>query len=149
MIDKDLNIKVFDFGFLTHISDLEDERVYYPLSPDAPEIVRGIRTSKSDVYTFGLLLMELIFQKENMCKPRHRIELDGVDDVRSLLDKSVLQVDYEQAHCITEIVAACLEHDPNARPAMKDVFATLSDLGQESNFVSLLRGFICLNSCFI
>lgn len=131
MIDKDFNIKVFDFGFLTHISGEQDTH-YRVCWDDAPEIAEGIRTIKSDVYTFGLLIVELIFQKEKLSKPRHRKELK--DDGRRLkLDRSFLQVDEEQVSCMRELVTECLEQDANVRPAMKDVFATLSHLGQGSD----------------
>ncbi|XP_060170812.1 probable serine/threonine-protein kinase PBL4 [Lycium barbarum] len=104
MIDEDFNIKVFDFGFLTHISEeiIDGIEAYYPLCwDDAPEIASGIRDFKSDVYNFGLLLVELIFQRGNVSRTRNRKELIG-GRIRSILVKSLLQVDDEQASCITE-----------------------------------------------
>ncbi|XP_075092656.1 cold-responsive protein kinase 1-like isoform X2 [Nicotiana tabacum] len=65
MIDEEVNIKVFDFGhFSNHVSDDCKIPVKYLVGREAPEVWAGKRTMKSDVYIFGLLLLELISKKK-------------------------------------------------------------------------------------
>ncbi|XP_060197482.1 LEAF RUST 10 DISEASE-RESISTANCE LOCUS RECEPTOR-LIKE PROTEIN KINASE-like 1.1 [Lycium barbarum] len=63
MIDKNFNIKVFDFGFLAPVR-VEDNGVpvYYSRYVDAREARAryGVRTLKADVSIFGVLLVELL-----------------------------------------------------------------------------------------
>nr|XP_018622907.2 probable serine/threonine-protein kinase PBL18 [Nicotiana tomentosiformis] len=63
MIDEEMNIKVFDFGYVScHVNEDSKIPVEYLVGREAPEA--GTRTMKSDVYIFGLLLLELITKKE-------------------------------------------------------------------------------------
>ncbi|PHT42182.1 hypothetical protein CQW23_16207 [Capsicum baccatum] len=131
--DKEMNIKVFDFG---SVSDHMHKGVKVPgkchsgwEAPDQGMFAQASSflmfsfnmTAKSDVFVFGLLLVELITKKE-------------VDELflfpiqhnkKNIVDESFKEVDPETASRITSMTYRCTEMKADDRPTMKDVLNVL------------------------
>nr|XP_016440561.1 PREDICTED: wall-associated receptor kinase-like 8 isoform X1 [Nicotiana tabacum] len=129
MIDKEVSIKVFDFGNIDTVVNEDSEiALKYLVGRGTPEIIsKGKRTLKSDVYIFGLLLMELISKtKFDSCHlPDPNEDKPGGN---FLVHECFEEVDYQTAAEISKLTCCCLDLDPGNRPTMKSVFDTLVKL---------------------
>ncbi|KAF6163867.1 hypothetical protein GIB67_024722 [Kingdonia uniflora] len=106
----------------------------------APEYAaRGGLTTKSDVYSFGVVLLELLTGKRVMDEIRPDFEKTLTDwaksflsDIRGVLKIVDTRLGYQYPKKEVQGAAAlclqCLHIDPNYRPAMRDVLATLEQL---------------------
>ncbi|XP_060172159.1 uncharacterized protein LOC132603225 [Lycium barbarum] len=122
MIDEEVNIKVFDFGFVSnHVNEDSKIPVEFFIGREAPEAIKGKRTMKSDVYIFALLLLELVTKKEYEYKINYLVERGE----KKLVDESFKTVDDATAWEITKLISKCMVYDPNERPTMKEVFDAL------------------------
>lgn len=139
LLDRDLNPKISDFGLaklfpdnVTHIST----RVAGTLGYLAPEYaMRGQLTKKADVYSFGILVLEVISGRSNT---KHSLP----DEKQILLEwtwhrreenKLLDVVDPELKECPTEevlrfikVALLCTQAAANFRPSMSQVVAMLS-----------------------
>lgn len=133
MIDKEFNIKVFDFGFVTNTFNVDDS---FLDGARAPEILKGerTRTMKSDVYYFGILLLELMAKRKFSfahvcCCVQTSIANAVKRGKKYLVHECFTEVDYPTALAITLLVFLCTNFDPDKRPSMKDVIDTLNAMG--------------------
>lgn len=106
----------------------------------APEyIMTGHLTTKSDVYSYGVVLLELITGKRVVDKTRPNREHSLVEWARPLLrDHRKLhrlidprlegQFPVKAAHKVAALAHKCLTHHPNPRPTMSDVVNILDPL---------------------
>ncbi|XP_006343597.1 probable receptor-like protein kinase At5g56460 isoform X2 [Solanum tuberosum] len=132
-IDKEFNIKVFDFGFVTNTFNVDDS---FLDGARAPEILKGerTRTMKSDVYYFGILLLELMAKRKFSfahvcCCVQTSIATAVKRGKKYLVHECFTEVDYPTALAITLLVFLCTNFDPDKRPSMKDVIDTLNAMG--------------------
>ncbi|KAK3009792.1 hypothetical protein RJ639_015432 [Escallonia herrerae] len=141
----EFNAKLSDFGLAragptgdnTHVST----RVVGTQGYAAPEYVAtGHLTPKSDVYSYGVVLLELLSGKRTIGDER----AGGVDE--TLVDwakpfladsRKVLRImdtrlggqySKKDAQALAALALQCLHTDPKNRPAMIDVLATLEQL---------------------
>ncbi|XP_009592539.1 probable serine/threonine-protein kinase PBL16 [Nicotiana tomentosiformis] len=134
MIDEEVNIKVFDFGhFSNHVSDDCKIPVKYLVGREAPEVWAGKRTMKSDVYIFGLLLLELISKKKfnfrkNPVSVKNSVVKEAKLCEKYLVHECFKEVDHPTALDITHLVFLCMNLEPEERPMMKDVLDVLRAL---------------------
>lgn len=106
----------------------------------APEYLEnGLVSTKLDVYSFGILIIEMLtgkevselYQKENLQLPellkKVLDEKDGKDYLIHLMDPS-LEGKYpnELAVFVMNIVDRCLNKDPSQRPSMDEIVQSLS-----------------------
>ncbi|GAB2226022.1 hypothetical protein Droror1_Dr00021805 [Drosera rotundifolia] len=141
LLDLDFNAKLSDFGLArdgptgdkTHVST----RVMGTRGYAAPEYVAtGHLTSKSDVYSYGVVLLELISGKRVMNEDGSDGNL--VDWAKPFLSdqRRVLRImdtrlggqyPKKEAQTAAALVLQCLQVDPKNRPNMSDVLAGLED----------------------
>ncbi|XP_010694850.2 cold-responsive protein kinase 1 [Beta vulgaris subsp. vulgaris] len=139
LLDKDLTPKISDFGLArlmppnaTHVST----RVAGTLGYLAPEYaVRGQLTRKADVYSFGVLLVEIVSGRcnTNMRLPNgERFLLERVwehyqqKELIALVDESLEgNYDAEEACRFLKIGLLCTQDGPKLRPAMSTVVKML------------------------
>ncbi|CAN6357000.1 unnamed protein product [Urochloa humidicola] len=135
LLDRTLNPKIADFGLakffpgnMTHIST----RVAGTLGYLAPEYaIRGQLTKKADVYSFGVLLLEIV---SGRCHTDPRLPLDEQFllekvwthyesvDLDSIIDRTLKRdYDTEEARRLLKIGLMCTQDSPKIRPSMSMV----------------------------
>lgn len=135
LLDKDLNPKISDFGLaklfpgnMTHIST----RVAGTLGYLAPEYaIRGQLTKKADVYSFGVLLLEIVsgrwhndprlpLQDQFLLEMAWTLYESG--DLEILIDRTLNGgFSIEEAQQFLRIGLLCTQDTPKVRPSMSTV----------------------------
>ncbi|KAK1358507.1 Auxin-regulated dual specificity cytosolic kinase [Heracleum sosnowskyi] len=144
LLDSDFGAKLSDFGLAldgpqgdnTHVTT----RIMGTEGYAAPEyIMTGHVTTKSDVYCFGVVLLELLTGKKAMDTSRPTREKNLVSWLRPLLRDSQkldriidpkLDGEYSRkgAKKVATLAYHCLSHNSKTRPTMVDVVMTLEPL---------------------
>ncbi|KAK7382905.1 hypothetical protein VNO78_28569 [Psophocarpus tetragonolobus] len=148
LLDNNLNPKLSDFGLAklgpigdnTHVST----RVMGTYGYCAPEYaMSGKLTLKSDIYSFGVVLLELITGRKAMDATRRPRDQSLVAWSRPFLsDRRKLSQIVDPRlegnyplrclHNAIAITAMCLQEQPNLRPSIGDIVAALEYLASES-----------------
>ncbi|XP_078148196.1 protein kinase superfamily protein [Carex rostrata] len=155
--DPGLRAKICHFGSSDLSGELEEskspkgrKRIEGTRGYMAPELLSGGRLSQqSDVYAFGVVLLELLsgeepmkFKLNKITKEYERTSListannaveEGVEGVRKWVD-SRLRDSYpvEEAERLISVALRCVDADPVARPEMPWVAAKVSKIYLES-----------------
>lgn len=144
LLDLDYNAKLSDFGFardgptdeMTHVST----RVMGTVGYAAPEyIATGHLSAKSDVYTFGVVLLELITGRRSFEHNRPPRECNLVEwtkpylrnkgKISRFLDNQLKgQCSLGSVHKAANLAFKCLVYNPKLRPDMDEVAATIEQL---------------------
>ncbi|CAM8935020.1 unnamed protein product [Rhodiola kirilowii] len=153
IIHRDISSKniLLDSNLDAHVSDFGTARFLKPDSSNwtavvgtygyiAPEFAYTMAvTEKCDVYSFGVLTLEIIMGKH----PREEISnlLDSSDadedmNLKGVLDARLMTYDVDQTslkmeqqlRSILKIVLQCLAEDPQFRPSMQDVSQMLQNI---------------------
>ncbi|KAL0799668.1 hypothetical protein Bca101_054843 [Brassica carinata] len=140
LLDRDLSPKISDFGLarlmppnMTHVST----RVAGTLGYLAPEYaVRGQLTRKADIYSFGVLLMEIVSARSNRnlrlpTEYQYLLErawgLYERNELVDLVDTGLNGVfDAEEACRYLKIGLLCTQDSPKLRPKMSTVVKLLT-----------------------
>ncbi|XP_058778514.1 cysteine-rich receptor-like protein kinase 10 [Vicia villosa] len=149
LLDNNMNPKISDFG-LARIVTIDQEpgrtnRIVGTYGYMSPEYaMHGQFSEKSDVFSFGVIIIEIVSGKKNV-RP---IELDDFDDLLSiawrkwrsetpleLLDP-VLKDSYSRSEVIKciQLGLLCVQESPLDRPTMAQVVSYLSNLLVELPF---------------
>lgn len=140
LLSKDLTPKISDFGLaklfpdhLTHITT----RVTGTLGYLAPEYaVRGQLTRKADVYSFGILLFEIVCGRSHTNKQlpsgnQHILEMAWKmyeeRQLDQLVDISLENNGSNEALKFLKIALLCTQGAPKLRPSMSEVVKLLTD----------------------
>ncbi|XP_020104494.1 probable serine/threonine-protein kinase PBL16 [Ananas comosus] len=146
LLDEDYNAKLSDFGLAkdgpvgdkSHVST----RIMGTYGYAAPEyIMTGHLTAMSDVYSYGVVLLELLTGRKSLDKSRPVREQTLADWAFPLLTqkKKVLSIvdarlegDYpvKAVHKTAMLAYHCLSRNPKARPLMRDIVDSLEPLQQ-------------------
>ncbi|KAK6160026.1 hypothetical protein DH2020_003407 [Rehmannia glutinosa] len=144
LLDAEYNAKLSDFGLAkdapdegkTHVST----RVMGTYGYAAPEyVMTGHLTSKSVVYSFGVVLLEMLTGRRSMDKNRPNGEHNLVEWARPhlgekrrfyrLIDPRLEgHFSIKGAQKAAQLAARCLSRDPKARPLMSEVVEALKPL---------------------
>ncbi|KAK3040004.1 hypothetical protein RJ639_027194 [Escallonia herrerae] len=153
LLDTEYNAKLSDFGLAkagpqgdkTHVST----RVVGTYGYAAPEyVMTGHLTSKSDVFSFGVVLLEILTGRRSMDKKRPSGEQNLVAWARPYLaDKRKvyqlvdprLELNYslKGVQKASQLAYGCLSRDPKSRPSMDEVVKVLTPL-QDLNDLAIL-----------
>ncbi|XP_020226636.1 proline-rich receptor-like protein kinase PERK15 [Cajanus cajan] len=143
LIDDSFEAKVADFGLAKFSSDTETHvstRVMGTFGYMAPEYAAsGKLTEKSDVFSFGVVLLELITGRKPVDKTQPFIDDSMVEWARPLLSQALengnfnglvdprLQTNYNLDEIIrmTACAATCVRHSARLRPRMSQVVRAL------------------------
>ncbi|KAH9779502.1 putative leucine-rich repeat receptor-like serine/threonine-protein kinase [Citrus sinensis] len=133
LLDKDLNPKISDFGLAkldeednTHIST----RVAGTFGYMAPEYaMRGYLTDKADVYSFGIVALEIVSGRSNViCRTKEAqfCLLDWQGNLMELVDPHLgLNFVEEQAMVMINVALLCADVSHTNRPLMSSVVSML------------------------
>ncbi|XP_076911235.1 serine/threonine-protein kinase PCRK1-like [Bidens hawaiensis] len=144
LLDEDFTPKLSDFGLarqgpaagLTHVSTVVVGTVGYA----APEYVQtGRLTSKSDVWSFGVVLYELITGRRAVERNLPRNEQKLLEWVKPYISDSKkfhliidprLEGDYsiKSSHKLASLANKCLTKNPKSRPKMSEVVVMLGNI---------------------
>ncbi|CAA0836203.1 Protein kinase superfamily protein [Striga hermonthica] len=148
-IDKDFSAKLSGYGCISHIpeADISSSSVAVAnLSVETLE--RGLLTPKSNVWSFGIVLLELLTGRKNLDSRHAKEERNLVkwsrpflaDDCRlSLIMDPQLKGRFpaRAARTVADIAQRCLQVDPSERPTMRFIvehLKTIQDLKYASRF---------------
>ncbi|KAK2387856.1 receptor cytoplasmic kinase [Trifolium repens] len=144
MIDSNYNAKLSDFGLEKYGSEddrIESEREYSQIYA-APEFVdKGDLSKKSDIYSFGVVLLEIMSGKRAFDKNRPFVDHNLVAWAKPLLKRKIsraidarLEGHYssQEAMKVARIVIKCLSERPKYRPNIDEVVRLLEQV-QDSN----------------
>ncbi|GJT89268.1 G-type lectin S-receptor-like serine/threonine-protein kinase SD2-5 [Tanacetum coccineum] len=150
LLDDNFLAKVSDFG-LAKLMTREQSHVFTTLRGTrgylAPEWITNYAISeKSDVYSYGMVLLEIISGKKN-----YAFKMMEEGKVEILFDKK-MKVDEndERAMVATRVALLCIQDDMSLRPSMTKVVQMLEGLctvppapvgGQTGFYSSLYRSF--------
>ncbi|GMH05590.1 hypothetical protein Nepgr_007430 [Nepenthes gracilis] len=139
LLDRDFNAKISDFGLaklipshMTHVST----RVAGTLGYLAPEYgIRGHLTKKADIYSFGVLLLEIVCGR---CNRNKRLPLEDQyllerawkmyerGEFVELVDESFREeLDIVEACTFMKVALLCTQDIPKLRPSMSEVVKML------------------------
>ncbi|KAK9928898.1 hypothetical protein M0R45_026015 [Rubus argutus] len=132
LLDGNLEPKISDFR-LAHLYAVVDH--YKVIKREvsqgymAPEYFHGILTSKADVYSFGVILLEIVSWKKNVIKSNDRTEVlvntahqkHERGNLEDMVDKTSGTYDTQQALTILKLAVKCTSIAPSVRPTMSDV----------------------------
>ncbi|PKA64046.1 putative LRR receptor-like serine/threonine-protein kinase [Apostasia shenzhenica] len=140
LLDRDLTPKISDFGLAklwppnaTHIST----RVAGTIGYLAPEYaIRGQVTQKSDIYSFGILLLEIVSGRCNTNKRLPQDEQFLLERAWALYDQGELEriidasltedLDIKQACKFLKVSLLCTQDSAKLRPSMSTVVKMLT-----------------------
>ncbi|KAL9243556.1 hypothetical protein vseg_017430 [Gypsophila vaccaria] len=140
LLDDKLNPKISDFGMAKIFEGNEDQSdtktvvgTYGYISPEYA--MEGRFSEKSDIFSFGVLLLEIISGRRNtsfkdeksLSLLAHAWKLWNEDDLGSLIDpsisKSTIEVE-EVLRCI-QVALLCVQEFPEDRPNMSMVISMI------------------------
>ncbi|ERM95419.1 proline-rich receptor-like protein kinase PERK8 isoform X2 [Amborella trichopoda] len=145
LLDCNFNARVSDFGLAKLVSDSYGHvtthlvGTFGYLAPDYA--LTGKLTEKSDVYAFGVLLLELLTGRKPIDTSRTPGNESLVEWARPLLDRVISErnfevladprlgssFDREEMLCVMEVAAACLQLSARRRPRMGQVVRMLEN----------------------
>lgn len=140
LLDENFVAKISDFG-LTRASANQTsattmtERVVGTCAYMAPEALRGEITPKSDVFSFGVVLLEILSglppsdeNREPQFLMDVRYDIDDEDEKLTLedfMDKKMRDWQLSHATTIYSLACNCLHDRKNRRPVIKQVFSEI------------------------
>ncbi|KAJ6871085.1 LRR receptor-like serine/threonine-protein kinas e [Populus alba x Populus x berolinensis] len=150
LLDASCNPKISDFG-LAKLYEEENPYIAIGAGGDllymSPEYAtRGAMTVKVDVYSFGILLLEIVSGRNNADYRANQetvFLLDTAGNLNArgrlgdLVDPSLRTYDWDQAKIVLNLAMMCTEQSPSLRPTMSQLVAvlegekTLEDLSKE------------------
>ncbi|KAG5550768.1 hypothetical protein RHGRI_015655 [Rhododendron griersonianum] len=148
-IDKDFSAKLSGYGCINHIPETEIRNSSVALANVSVETLeRGVLTPKSNVWCFGIVLLELLTGRKNLDSRHPKEEMNLVkwsrpflaDDCRlSLIMDPQLKGRFpaKAARTVADVAQRCLHKDPSERPTMRTVLEhlkTIQDLKYSCRF---------------
>lgn len=142
LLDEHFNAKLADFG-LSKLIDKDESHVMTTMrgTPGylAPEWLSSVITEKVDVYSFGIVTLEILCGRKNVDRSLQSDEVHMLtlfkckaeqDQLLDMVDKSSgdMQLHGQEAVKIMKIAAWCLQDDYSKRPSMSAVVKCLEGL---------------------
>ncbi|KAI9118575.1 hypothetical protein K1719_010907 [Acacia pycnantha] len=142
LLDANFNAKLCDFGFAIAdgSQDKNDIKISGTLGYVAPEyILHGKLTDKSDVYAFGVVLLELVLGR----KPVEKLtatqcqsivtwavpQLSDRSNLPNIVDPMIKNtMDLKHLYQVAAMAVLCVQPEPSYRPLITDVLHSLIPL---------------------
>ncbi|XP_065044548.1 probable receptor-like protein kinase At1g49730 isoform X2 [Musa acuminata AAA Group] len=131
LFDKNFLAKVAYFG-LEHSTRCASRHVPHNGYLDPEYMVTKMMTDKSDVYSYGVLLLELVVGKQASLNHRNLVqwsqELADSFRLSELVDPAIADaVDLEQLHVVVGIAKLCTQREVKERPSIKQILRMLRE----------------------
>ncbi|KAG9155313.1 hypothetical protein Leryth_021717 [Lithospermum erythrorhizon] len=139
-VDKDFSAKLTGYGCISHIPETDISTSASALANLSMETLeKGLLTPKSNVWSFGIVLLELLTGRKNLDSRHPKEERNLVkwskpfltDDCRlPLIMDSQLKSRFpaKAARTVADIAQRCLQKDPSDRPTMRSITEHLSSI---------------------
>ncbi|CAK6443542.1 unnamed protein product [Pipistrellus nathusii] len=140
LLDEDFTAKISDFG-LARASEkfsqtIMTSRIVGTTAYMAPEALRGEITPKSDIYSFGVVLLEIITglpavdehrEPQLLLDIKEEIE-DEEKTIEDYVDKKMNDIDFTSIETMYSVASQCLNEKKNKRPDIKTVQQLLQEM---------------------
>ncbi|CAI8607794.1 unnamed protein product [Vicia faba] len=146
LLDADLNPHLSDSGLASYIPNANQVLNNNAGSGnDAPEVgLSGQYTLKSDVYSFGVIMLELLSGRKPFDSSRSRFEqslvrwatpqLHDIDALAKMVDPALEGLyPVKSLSRFADVIALCVQPEPEFRPPMSEVVQALVRLVQRTN----------------
>ncbi|XP_054776911.1 cysteine-rich receptor-like protein kinase 44 [Prosopis cineraria] len=141
LLDDNMNPKISDFGLARIVAIDQDQgstnRIVGTYGYMSPEYaMHGQFSEKSDVYGFGVIILEIISAKRNARSPKSKIFEDLPSQAwrqwRNHTPLAIMDSNLKESYSHTEVIKClqigllCVQADPDDRPTMATVLSYLS-----------------------
>ncbi|GKV09677.1 hypothetical protein SLEP1_g21139 [Rubroshorea leprosula] len=147
LLDSDLNPHLADSGLAGFIPNAEQALNHDDAGSGyrAPEVVMsGQHSLKSDVYSFGVVMLELLTGRKPFDSSRPRLEqslvrwatpqLHDIDALSKMVDPALEGLyPVKSLSRFADVIALCVQPEPEFRPPMSEVVQALVRLVQRAN----------------
>ncbi|XP_009777355.1 protein STRUBBELIG-RECEPTOR FAMILY 6-like isoform X2 [Nicotiana tabacum] len=153
LLDTDLNPHLSDSGLANLVADVDQGLNHNTESGyGAPEAaISGKCTAKSDVYSFGVVMLELFSGRKPFDSSRPRSEqslvrwatpqLHDIDALEQIVDPALDGLySVKSLSRFADVIALCVQPEPEFRPPMSEVVQALVRLVQRANLSKRLHG---------
>ncbi|KAF8059958.1 hypothetical protein N665_1223s0016 [Sinapis alba] len=131
-VDKDFSAKLSGYGCVGHAPETETSNSTALANLSVETLERGVLTPKSNVWSYGIVLLEMLTGRKNMDGSYPKEERNLVkwsraflaDDCRlSLIMDPQLKGRFpaKAARSIADIAQRCLQVEPSERPTMRNI----------------------------
>lgn len=145
LLDTELNPHISDAGHSSFVPDAEFQASNQGSGYSAPEVeMSGQYTLKSDVYSFGVVMLELLTGRKPFDSSRPRSEqslvrwatpqLHDIDALDQMVDPALKGLyPAKSLSRFADVIALCVQPEPEFRPPMSEVVQALVRLVQRAN----------------
>ncbi|XP_028752229.1 protein STRUBBELIG-RECEPTOR FAMILY 7 [Neltuma alba] len=146
LLDTELNPHLSDSGLASYIPNADQVLNHNAGSGyEAPEVgLSGQYTLKSDVYSFGVVMLELLSGRKPFDSSRPRLEqslvrwatpqLHDIDALTKMVDPALEGLyPVKSLSRFADVIALCVQPEPEFRPPMSEVVQALVRLVQRAN----------------
>ncbi|KAL9247234.1 hypothetical protein vseg_020687 [Gypsophila vaccaria] len=142
LLDGELNPHLSDCGLARILPDANQAINHNACAPEVAE--SGQYTLKSDVYSFGIVMLELLTGRKPFDSSRTRAEqslvrwatpqLHDIDALTKMVDPALEGLfPVKSLSRFADVIALCLQSEPEFRPPMSEVVESLVHLVQRAN----------------
>ncbi|KAK9150003.1 hypothetical protein Syun_008312 [Stephania yunnanensis] len=142
LLDNKFTVRVSECGFATIVSSNSISQVSGKLSSygyEAPEFEKGSYTFKSDIYSFGVVLLELLTGRKPYDRSKSLGEqflaawavsqLHDINALSRMVDPSLHGAyPMKSVSRFADIISLCLQSEPEFRPPMSEIVQILSHM---------------------
>ncbi|GJN13640.1 hypothetical protein PR202_gb00365 [Eleusine coracana subsp. coracana] len=136
LLTEDYQPQISDFGLAKWLPDKLTHHIVFPVEGTfgymAPEyFMHGIINEKTDVFAYGVLLLELVTGRKAVDSYRQSLviwakPLLDSNNVKELVDPSLgNEYDPDELVYILAVASMCIHHSSSSRPSMKSVVCFL------------------------